>query len=152
MKPHHHVTREPFAVPSGRQRLFVRYLISILIDLVVLNLCAEYWQHVQISSFSITLAAALLLQLLLQGTLVIEHRIAGWFAGRSGSLWQFLRFFSAWVVLFLSKFVMLWAIDMAFGDALVFSGPLHGVVAFLAVIAAMVAAEELLDQLVRRLA
>jgi len=126
--------------------------VSILIDLVVLNLCAEYWQHVQISSFSITLAAALLLQLLLQGTLIVEHHIAAWFSGRQGYAWRFLRFFSAWLVLFSSKFVMLWAIDLTFGDALQFTGPLHGVVAFLAVIIAMVAAEELVEQVVRRLA
>ena len=54
--------------------------------------------------------------------------------------------------MFASKFVMLWAIDLAFGDALLFTGPLHGVVAFLAVIIAMVAAEELVEQVVRRLA
>jgi|TARA_R100000005_G_scaffold96647_1_gene85496 hypothetical protein len=152
MKLHHHVTREAYAPPSTRQRVFLRYLVSILIDLVVLNLCAEYWQHVQISSFSITLAAALLLQLLLQGTLIVEHHIAAWFSGRQGYAWRFLRFFSAWLVLFSSKFVMLWAIDLTFGDALQFTGPLHGVVAFLAVIIAMVAAEELVEQVVRRLA
>ncbi len=152
MKLHHHVSRQPFTPPSERQRLFLRYLVSILIDLVVLNLCAEYWQHVQMSSFSVTLVAAVLLQLLLQGTLIVEHRIAAWFVGRSGLLWGFLRILSTWLVLFLSKFVMLWAIDLALGDAFVFGGPLHGVVTFIAVIVAMVAAEEFIDRIVLRLA
>ena len=50
--------------PSNRQRYFVRYLTAILIDLLVLNLFAEYWQHVAVSSFTVSLLVAALLQLL----------------------------------------------------------------------------------------
>jgi hypothetical protein len=32
---------------STKQKLFLRYFTAILVDLVVLNLFAEYWQHVQ---------------------------------------------------------------------------------------------------------
>lgn len=39
--------------PSDRQRLFVRYLMAILIDLTVLNLVDEYWDLVTIGSFEL---------------------------------------------------------------------------------------------------
>ena len=52
-------------VPSNRQRLFVRYLMATLIDLTVLNLFDEYWAFVTVGSFTISIYAAVLLQVLL---------------------------------------------------------------------------------------
>jgi hypothetical protein len=46
---------------------------------------------------------------------------------------------------------MLGAVDFAFGDALAFHGPLHGVVAFIAVIVLMLAAEEVAVRIYWRL-
>ena len=46
------------------QRLFVGYTLAVLVDLVVLNFFDEYWDFVNIESFTISLIAALLLQLL----------------------------------------------------------------------------------------
>jgi hypothetical protein len=137
--------------PTTRQRLFVRYLTAILIDLLVLNLFVEFWQHVAIDSFSVSLLAAILLQVLLKLTLSLEHWVAGYFTARTGGLWKFLRIFSAWLILFGSKFVMLGAINFAFGDAVFFGGPLHGVVAFIVVVVAMLVAEELVVRFYRRL-
>ena len=39
-------------VPTSSQRMFVRYLMAILIDLTVLNLFDEYWEHVTVDSFT----------------------------------------------------------------------------------------------------
>ena len=50
---------------------------------------------------------------------------------------------TAWLILFGSKFVMLGAINYAFGDRVLFTGPLHGVVAFILVVVVMLVAEEL---------
>jgi len=50
---------------NARQQLFIRYFTAILIDLTVLNLFDEYWEYVEIDSFTISLLAALLLQVLL---------------------------------------------------------------------------------------
>jgi hypothetical protein len=139
-------------VPTNRQRLFVRYLMATLIDLTVLNLFDEHWQHVTINSFSISILAAVLLQVLLKATLAIEHRVAAHFNAKSGSFAKIMRFFSAWLILFGSKFIMLGAINFAFGDDVLFAGPLHGVVAFIAVVVVMLVAEELITRLYRRLA
>ena len=53
-------------VPSGGQRLFLRYFTAILIDLVVLNLFDKYSDKVTISGFTVSLGAAVLLQILLK--------------------------------------------------------------------------------------
>ncbi|MFT7288824.1 MAG: hypothetical protein ACI87W_002947 [Halieaceae bacterium] len=120
-------------------------------DLVVLNLIAEFWSQVSIDSFSTSLLTAILLQVLLQGTLILEHRVAGWFYKKEGAAWGFLRYFSAWLILFGSKFVMLGAIDRVMGDAVQFHGSMHGVLAFIVVIVAMLGAEELFARFYRRL-
>ncbi|MEM8767808.1 MAG: hypothetical protein AAGE43_10215 [Pseudomonadota bacterium] len=146
---------EPVAsaeAPSGRQALFARYLVAILIDLTVLNLFDEYWQQVSIDSFSVSVLTAILLQVLLKLTLAFEHRVALFFTRRAGALWRFLRIFCAWLILFGSKFLMLGAIDLAFGDLVSFTGPLHGVVAFIVVVVVMLVAEEGVVRIYRGLA
>jgi hypothetical protein len=54
------------------------------VDLTVLNLVDQYWGLVFVESFSISLLAALLLQVLLQLTMAIEHRIAAYFKEKPG--------------------------------------------------------------------
>src|SRR5213075_2200556 len=103
--------------PTDRQRLFMRYFTGVLIDLVVLNLFVEYWHRVSLDSFTISLLAAVLLQLLLKATIAVEHRVALFFKSRPpGGFNTFLRFFGAWLVLFGSKFVILEALTQAFGS------------------------------------
>ncbi len=139
-------------IPSTSQKLFVRYLMAILIDLCVLSLFDEYWHLVSVASFTIAIVTALLLQVLLKATLKLEHLVAGYFNARPGKMARFLRFFTAWVILFGSKFVMLGAIDRVLGDQVQFSGPLHGVVAFIVVVFTMLIAEECIARIYRRLA
>ena len=136
---------------NNSQKLFVRYLVAVLIDLTVLNLFDEYWALVTVDPFSVSVLAAILLQVLLRATLVLEHKVAGYFNAKSGGFARFMRFFTAWLILFGSKFVMLGAIDFAFGDDVVFAGPLHGVVAFIVVVMVMLAAEEVAVRIYRRL-
>jgi hypothetical protein len=139
-------------VPSNRQRVFMWYFTAILVDLVVLNLFEEFWQWVEIATFSISLLAAVLLQVLLKLTIAIEHWVASFFEGKSGGFMKFLRFFCAWLVLFGSKFVILAALDFAFGSSVDFNGPFSGLVALIVVIIVMLAAEQGMVRLYRRLA
>jgi hypothetical protein len=137
--------------PSDAQRTFVRYFTAILIDLVVLSLFAEYWNKVHVDSFTTALLAAILLQVLLKLTLAVEHRVAGRFKGKSGGMNTFLRFFFAWLVLFGSKFVILEALTVAFGDKVRFDGILHGIIPLIIVLVVMLVAEEAVVRLYRRL-
>lgn len=137
--------------PSNKQRLFVRYFTAILIDLVVLNLFAEYSKNVFIDTFTTSLLASIVLQVLLRLTIMVEHRVAAFFNARPGGFMRFCRFFFAWLVLFGSKFVILEAITQLFGEDVRFYGVFHGVVTLIVVIVVMLLAEEGIVRLYRRL-
>jgi len=136
---------------TNRQRLFLRYFTAVLIDLVVLGLLAQYWDRVHVATFTIALFAALVLQVLLQVTLAIEHRVAAFFKTKQGGGAKLMRVLSAWGVLFGSKFVILYALQFVFGEAVHFDGALHGVVALIVVLVSMLAAEEAILRLYRAL-
>lgn len=131
-------------MPTDRQRLVIRYLFGVLINLVVLNLFDEFSDSVTVASFSWSLLAAILLQALLKATIAIEHQVGVFFSARQGALMRFMRFFGAWGVLFLSKFVILEAITFVFGDRVRFEGMLHGVVPLIIVVVVMLIAEEVI--------
>lgn len=125
--------------------------MAIVTDLIVLNLFAEYWDRVHVDGFTVSLIAAVLLQLLLQATLVLEHAVDVQFEKLEGIGWTVLKILCAWVILFGSKFVMLGAISFFMGDAVHFEGPLHGAGPFIWMIVAMLAAEELVTRIHRSL-
>ena len=136
--------------PSRWQRELLRYLTATLVDLAVLNLFIEYWRdYVSANSFSITLLAAVLLQVLLKLTIVLEHKVAAFFNARPGGFNKFMRFFTAWLILFGSKFAILEALVLAFGDRISFGGPFHGVVVLIAVVVVMLVVEAVLVKLYR---
>ena len=130
---------------SLRQRRFLRFLTATLVDLVVLNLFVQYLpQYVAVDAFSTTLLAAVVLQVLLKLTLVLEHRLAAFFNARQGGFGKFMRYFTAWLVLFGSKFLILEVLALALGERLHFGGAFHGIVTLIAVVVAMLVAEVLL--------
>ncbi len=137
---------------SKRQHLFFKYTLAVLIDLTVLNLFNEYWDYVFIEFFTISLLAALLLQFLLQVTIKIEHRVANYFKQRPGLRARILRGLSTWGILFSSKLVILEAINFSFGSSVVFSGPIHGLVAFIIVVVVIIIAEQTFSWIYRSLA
>jgi len=137
---------------SKRQQLFFRYTFFVLIDLTVINLFNEYWENVSIESFSISLMVALLLQVLLQLTIAVEHRVANFFKEKTTLKAKILRALSTWAILFSSKLIILEAINISFGNSVVFNGPIHGLVAFIIVVIAIIIAEQILLWIHRSLA
>jgi hypothetical protein len=137
--------------PTDSQRLFVRYFTGILIDLLVLNLFVEYSKKVYVDTFTTSLLAAVLLQILLKVTIAIEHRVGAYFKAKPGGLMTFLRYFFAWLVLFGSKFVILEALSFAFGDNVRFEGRFHGLLTLIVVVVVMLVAEEVIVRIYRRL-
>ena len=138
--------------PSSKQLIFLKYLTWILVDLTVLNFFAEYWDRVTITSFGISLFIAITLQILLKMTIALEHKLSNYMKSKEKLDKKVLHIFSTWFVLFASKFVMLWILQFLFGDAIVFSGAYHGVVAFIVVVMAILAAEYTLTRIYRSLA
>jgi hypothetical protein len=141
------------AIPSNQQRLFLRYYTGFLMDLVVLNLFAEYWSLVTVDTFTTSLWAALLLQVLLKATIWLEHKAMDYFSARGGGgLNTFLKYFVAWLILFGSKFVILEALQLAFGTKVQFGGRWHGIITLIVVVVVMLIAEEVMVRVYRRLA
>jgi len=142
----------PERVFSTHQQMFVRYFTAILIDLTVLNFFDEYWEHVKIASFTISLFTAVLLQVLLKMTIAFEHRIANYFKEKTGIKAKIQRLLSIWVIMFGSKFIIMEAVDFVFGDKVVFGGPFHGLVAFVILVIVMLIAQYAIVKLYHSLA
>ena len=124
-------------VLTHRQAMFIGYFLCVLIDLTVLNLFDEFWDKVEISSFTISLLAAALLQLLLKLTLKLEHSVADYFKKQEGKGALGKRLFATWFILFSSKFVILEVVNLTFGSKVEFGG----VVPFILVVFAIMVAE-----------
>lgn len=149
----HHSSGPALAeVPSSRQKWFIRYYTGVLIDLVVLNLFVEYSQYVEIESFTVSVFVAILLQILLKATLVVEHAAASYFKSKPGTGAKIMRWLVAWLILFGSKFVILEAVNYSFGNAVYFGGWLHGVAIIIAILVIMLVVEELIVRFYRKLA
>ena len=128
---------------SLRQLLFLKYTFFVLVDLAVLGLFNQYWELVYIETFTVAILTAMLLQFLMQLALKVEHIAADYFfGGKTGTHIKVMRGVSAWAIIFVSKLVILEAISLAFGDSVVFSGPVHGVVSFIVVVVGIIVAEQ----------
>ena len=116
------------------QQRFVGYSLAVLVYLTVLNFFNEYWHWVSIESFSVSLVAALLLLTLLKLSIKTEHKVAAFFKAKPGRAAKVYRGISTYIILVGSKFMILEAINLMFGEKVAFSGPFNGVVAFFAVV------------------
>jgi len=128
---------------SLRQLLFLKYTFFVLVDLAVLGLFNQYWELVYIETFTVAILTAMLLQFLMQLALKVEHIAADYFFGaKTGTRIKVMRGVSAWAIIFVSKLIILEAISLAFGDSVVFGGPIHGVVSFIVVVVGIIFAEQ----------
>ena len=94
------------------QERFMSWASDVLVYTVVLNLFVEYSEAIVIDSFTISLFTAAVLKVLLDILTAVEHRASHFF----GQYAKWLGYASMWVVLFLSKFVILEVIDIIFGE------------------------------------
>ena len=129
---------------TKHQQLFFRYMFLILVDLTILNLYAEFFENVYVASFSLSLAAAILLQFMLQITISLEHKVSKYFKAKEGLQAKVLRGLSVWGILFFSKLLILEALSFVFTEGIVFTGRVHGIISFVIVIVSMIIAEQLM--------
>jgi len=142
-------TKTPGERPA--ELLFIGYTLATLVDLTVINLFDEYWAYVLIDSFTISLFTAITMQVLLKLTLAGEHALAAYFAKKSGVTPKILRGVTTYIILVGSKFVILGIINVIFGEKVLFTGPWNGVVAFIVLVIAILAAEFLVSRIYRAL-
>ena len=98
------------------QRIYISWTKDVLIYLLVLNLFVEYNPNIVIDSFTISIFTAIVLKILLEIILRFEEIVGDFFKSRPGRLSNLMRIISTWVILFLSKFLILEVIDLIFGE------------------------------------
>jgi len=101
---------------TRKQEIFFDWMSDVLVYTVVLNLFVEHVDNVVIDSFTISILTAILLKILLDIVMRAEHRVKGFWADKEGAMASFLGTASLLVVLFLGKLLILWAVDVVFGD------------------------------------
>lgn len=107
---------------SQRQLAFQELFIGTLIYAVVLGLLNDYTAVVEVNSFSTILFASVVLEILTYMTFALKKRIVRWLKNHQGTFFRVLTFFSVWLVMFLSKFVFVWALDLVFGAYIAING------------------------------
>ena len=70
---------------SKKQEVFFSWTSDVLIYTVVLNLFVEYLDAVVIDSFTISILTAVLLKVLLDVVMGLEHHVHTYFAGKEGA-------------------------------------------------------------------
>jgi hypothetical protein len=98
------------------QEIFISWTMDILIYITVLNLFVQYNSNIVIDSFTISILTAILLKILLEIILSFEHMVADFFKSRPGKFSDFMRIIATWLILFLSKFLILEVVDIVFGE------------------------------------
>ena len=98
------------------QQRFASWTADVLVYIVVLNLFVEFVDTIVIDSFWISILTAVLLKLLLDAVIGVEHRVAAFFRAREGGVNKALGLVSVFAILFFSKFLILEAVNFVFGD------------------------------------
>lgn len=122
--------------------------LGILVYAVVLGFFNDYTDILNTKSYSTTFLVAIVLQVLTYLTLVLKKKVAGTFKQKPGTINRVGHVFGVWLVLFLSKFVFLAAIDVIFGSSVEISG----FVGLMAIIVTMTLAKEFIDYSFNKLA
>jgi len=139
--------RTGVVVVTPAQQRFASWMADVLVYIVVLNLFVEFVPAVVIDSFWISILTAVLLKLLLDLVLGLEHRVAAFFKARPGGVNRALGLVSVFVILFFSKFVILEAVNVVFGDHV----ELGHFIEIVALIVAMIVARRLMQAIYERL-
>lgn len=104
------------------QAIYRDWVIGTLVYMVVLSLFSDYSDLIYISSASTILLASLVLQALTFWTLGFKKWVGSQFKYEPEKKLKPAKFFALWSVLFFSKFVFLWVIDIVFGNNVEISG------------------------------
>jgi hypothetical protein len=101
---------------------FAAAVVDIFVYVVVLNLFVEYLPQVLSETFTLSLLTAVLLKGVLEVVVAAKNRVKARFREASTLIGRVLAAFLLWVVLFGSKFVVLEAVNLVFGDRVSLGG------------------------------
>lgn len=133
---------------STNQKIFRELVLGTLVYSVVIGYFNDYTDILHTGSYSVTFAVAIVLQILTFLTLWIKRKTASWFQLKTGKFRKYGLYLSIWLILFLSKFIFLIAIDFVFAGQVEISG-FFGLIL---IILCMTFLKELIDYIYRKLA
>ena len=136
---------------NNKQRLFLGYFYAISMYLIVINFCDEYWAWMEIRSFSISVLVAVLLLFGLMFFISVEKKTAAYFMAKPGAGPKIMRGVTSYLLLVGGKFVIMGVIALIFGDRVTFSGPFHGAVSFIGLVAAVLVADGIAKKIYTKL-
>ncbi|MCL9776154.1 hypothetical protein [Vibrio methylphosphonaticus] len=119
-------------------------LSTVITTIVMLSLNAS-WDWVFIASLEVAVLASIILAGMLKGAISLEKVMASHFLTHK-TLPKLKRGVSSYLILVGSKFVAMGIIASVFGQHVAFTGAFSGVVAFFAIIFAVLGIESLLNR------
>ncbi len=93
-----------------------------MIYISVLGLFNDYTHIVHARSFSTILYASFVLELLTYVAFWLKGQIVQTLKDKSSPASKVAMFFAVWFVMFISKFVFIWALDLLFGEYILVRG------------------------------
>lgn len=132
---------------NKKQQIFMEMVFGVFIYAVVLGFFNDYTDIFFTNSYSTTFLVAVVMQVLTYLTLILKKFVASKFKNKPGKFNKFALIFGVWLVLFLSKFVFLAAIDFIFGSYVEISG----FIGLIAIILTMTVAKTILDLVFNKL-
>ena len=103
------------ALPLRNPRIAAA-VVDLFVYVVVLNLFVEYFPKVLVESFSLSLLTAVLLKVVLEVVVLVEHRVQARFRQATTGVGKVITVVLLWVVLIGSKFLVLEVVDLVFGS------------------------------------
>ena len=97
-------------------------VVDVFVYVVVLNLFIEYLPAVLSETFTLSLLTAVLLKVILEVVVAMKKRVRARYRRASGPAGKVVAAALLWVVLFGSKFVVLEAVALVFGDRVTLGG------------------------------
>lgn len=101
---------------NTKQLLFRELFVGTLIYSAVLGFFNDYTNIVYTKSFSSLFLASIILEMLTYLALLLKRRIVAPLKVQDGAKYRVLTGFIVWLIMFLSKFMFIWVIDLVFGD------------------------------------
>lgn len=134
------------------QARYLGYMISILLDLTVINFADEHWDWVSIPSFTVAFMVTILLQGGLSLCIRAEHKVAAYFKEKQGVGPKVLRGVCTYIILVGGKFVIMGILNLIFGERIEFGGPFHGAISFVVLVALILVADGISKKIYYKLA
>lgn len=120
-------------------------VVDFFVYVVVLNLAVEYLPAVITEGFTLSLLTALLLKIALELVLVLKGRVVARFKAASTGVGKVGAGLMVWMVAAGSKLVVLWLVDLVFGDSVSLGGFLSVTLLVVALLLSRAGVRRLLD-------